>query len=180
MSSYPLKEGITAPGFQFSGGQTTARQKDEQASKYEDSAASRQPSNAESIQDGNGTCRPGAFADRRVLNTVLVLVVVTSLLGRILTEYFGRQRLAEQEACCTSCVNSHTAALRNLGMIRAKKKGLGDFALIAIGSALVGLTAQQLYDNYGLAMNGNLAPTGTGALGIEQELVSPESLHTSV
>jgi Kef-type K+ transport system membrane component KefB len=35
--------------------------------------------------------------DEPVLNTVLVLVVVTSLLGPILTEYFGRQRLAEQD-----------------------------------------------------------------------------------
>jgi hypothetical protein len=32
------------------------------------------------------------------LNTVLVLVVVTSFLGPMLTEHFGRQRLAEQEA----------------------------------------------------------------------------------
>jgi Kef-type K+ transport system membrane component KefB len=36
--------------------------------------------------------------DEPVLNTVLVLVVVTSILGPILTEYFGRQRLAEQAA----------------------------------------------------------------------------------
>jgi Kef-type K+ transport system membrane component KefB len=36
--------------------------------------------------------------DEPVINTVLVLVVVTSVLGPILTEYFGRQRLAEQEA----------------------------------------------------------------------------------
>jgi Kef-type K+ transport system membrane component KefB len=36
--------------------------------------------------------------DEPVINTVLVLVVVTSILGPILTEYFGRQRLAEQEA----------------------------------------------------------------------------------
>jgi Kef-type K+ transport system membrane component KefB len=35
--------------------------------------------------------------DESVLNTVLVLVVVTSILGPILTEYFGRQRLAENE-----------------------------------------------------------------------------------
>jgi Kef-type K+ transport system membrane component KefB len=36
--------------------------------------------------------------DEPVINTVLVLVVVTSILGPILTEYFGRQRLSEQEA----------------------------------------------------------------------------------
>jgi len=36
--------------------------------------------------------------DEPVINTVLVLVVVTSLLGPLLTEHFGRQRLAEQEA----------------------------------------------------------------------------------
>jgi Kef-type K+ transport system membrane component KefB len=34
--------------------------------------------------------------DEPVINTVLVLVVVTSVLGPILTEAFGRQRLAEQ------------------------------------------------------------------------------------
>jgi Kef-type K+ transport system membrane component KefB len=36
--------------------------------------------------------------DEPVLNTVLVLVVVTSLLGPVLTELFGRRRLAEQAA----------------------------------------------------------------------------------
>jgi Kef-type K+ transport system membrane component KefB len=36
--------------------------------------------------------------DEPVINTVLVLVVVTSILGPILTASFGRQRLAEQEA----------------------------------------------------------------------------------
>jgi Kef-type K+ transport system membrane component KefB len=34
--------------------------------------------------------------DEPVLNTILVLVVVTSILGPLLTEHFGRQRLAEQ------------------------------------------------------------------------------------
>jgi Kef-type K+ transport system membrane component KefB len=42
--------------------------------------------------------------DEPVINTVLVLVVVTSILGPILTEYFGRQRLAEQEATAKSAV----------------------------------------------------------------------------
>jgi hypothetical protein len=36
--------------------------------------------------------------DEPMINAVLVLVVVTSLLGPVLTEHFGRQRLAEQEA----------------------------------------------------------------------------------
>jgi Kef-type K+ transport system membrane component KefB len=36
--------------------------------------------------------------DEAVINTVLVLVVVTSILGPVLTEHFGRQRLAEQAA----------------------------------------------------------------------------------
>jgi Kef-type K+ transport system membrane component KefB len=36
--------------------------------------------------------------DESVINTVLVLVVITSILGPVLTELFGRQRLAEQDA----------------------------------------------------------------------------------
>jgi Kef-type K+ transport system membrane component KefB len=39
-----------------------------------------------------------------VLNTVLVLVVITSILGPILTEYFGRQRLAQREAAARPAV----------------------------------------------------------------------------
>jgi Kef-type K+ transport system membrane component KefB len=35
--------------------------------------------------------------DEPVINTVLVLVVVTSLLGPVLTEYYGQRRLAEQK-----------------------------------------------------------------------------------
>jgi Kef-type K+ transport system membrane component KefB len=42
--------------------------------------------------------------DEAVLNTMLVLVVVTSTLGPLLTEYFGRQRLAEQEAAARAAV----------------------------------------------------------------------------
>jgi Kef-type K+ transport system membrane component KefB len=42
--------------------------------------------------------------DEAVLNTMLVLVVVTSTLGPLLTEYFGRQRLAEQEAAAKAAV----------------------------------------------------------------------------
>jgi Kef-type K+ transport system membrane component KefB len=36
--------------------------------------------------------------DEPVINTVLVMVVVTSILGPILTEHFGRQRLAQLDA----------------------------------------------------------------------------------
>jgi hypothetical protein len=42
--------------------------------------------------------------DEPVINTVLVLVVVTSILGPILTEFFGRQRLAEQEVATKAAV----------------------------------------------------------------------------
>jgi Kef-type K+ transport system membrane component KefB len=35
--------------------------------------------------------------DESVINTVLVLVVVTSILGPMLTEYFGRQLLAQKD-----------------------------------------------------------------------------------
>jgi hypothetical protein len=42
--------------------------------------------------------------DEPVLNTILVLVVVTATLGPILTEYFGRQRLAEQDAASKAAV----------------------------------------------------------------------------
>jgi Kef-type K+ transport system membrane component KefB len=43
--------------------------------------------------------------DEPMRNTVLVLVVVTSILGPMLTEYFGRQRLAEQDAAARPAVN---------------------------------------------------------------------------
>ena len=43
--------------------------------------------------------------DEPVINTVLVLVVVTSLLGPVLTELFGRRRLAEQEAAAKAAVS---------------------------------------------------------------------------
>jgi Kef-type K+ transport system membrane component KefB len=42
--------------------------------------------------------------DEAVLNTMLVLVVITSMLGPVLTEYFGRQRLAKQEAAARAAV----------------------------------------------------------------------------
>jgi hypothetical protein len=51
--------------------------------------------------------------DEAVLNTMLVLVVITSTLGPMLTEYFGRQRLAEQEA------KAKAAALRPPAAVQA-------------------------------------------------------------
>jgi Kef-type K+ transport system membrane component KefB len=47
--------------------------------------------------------------DQSMVNTVLVLVVVTSILGPLLTEYFGRQRLAEQEAVAKDAILPNTA-----------------------------------------------------------------------
>jgi hypothetical protein len=43
--------------------------------------------------------------DEPVINTVLVLVVITSILGPMLTEYFGRQRLAEQDAAARAAAS---------------------------------------------------------------------------
>jgi Kef-type K+ transport system membrane component KefB len=42
--------------------------------------------------------------DEAVLNTMLVLVVITSMMGPVLTEYFGRQRLTEQAASVRTAV----------------------------------------------------------------------------
>jgi Kef-type K+ transport system membrane component KefB len=56
--------------------------------------------------------------DEAVLNTILVLVVITSTLGPILTEYFGRQRLAEQEAAAKA------AALQPAGRGPDPRKGI--------------------------------------------------------
>jgi Kef-type K+ transport system membrane component KefB len=42
--------------------------------------------------------------DESAINTVLVLVVVTSILGPTLTEYFGRRRLAQQGAAARAAV----------------------------------------------------------------------------
>jgi hypothetical protein len=47
--------------------------------------------------------------DEPVINTVLVLVVVTSILGPMLTESFGRQRLAEQDAAAKAAALAMTA-----------------------------------------------------------------------
>jgi Kef-type K+ transport system membrane component KefB len=49
--------------------------------------------------------------DEAVLNTMLVLVVVTSTLGPMLTEYFGRQRVAEQEASAKGAALGPLAAV---------------------------------------------------------------------
>jgi Kef-type K+ transport system membrane component KefB len=53
--------------------------------------------------------------DEPVINTVLVLVVVTSVLGPTLTEYFGRQRLAEQDAAAEAAVIPPQAANQAVG-----------------------------------------------------------------
>jgi Kef-type K+ transport system membrane component KefB len=50
--------------------------------------------------------------DEPVINTVLVLVVVTSVLGPVLTERFGRRRLAEQEAAARAAVIQPSTAIR--------------------------------------------------------------------
>jgi hypothetical protein len=55
--------------------------------------------------------------DERVINTVLVLVVVTSILGPILTEHFGRQRLAEQEAAAKAAVILPQTANQAVGAV---------------------------------------------------------------
>jgi Kef-type K+ transport system membrane component KefB len=47
--------------------------------------------------------------DEPVINTVLVLVVVTSVLGPVLTEYFGRRRLEEPEAIVSAVLVTQTA-----------------------------------------------------------------------
>jgi Kef-type K+ transport system membrane component KefB len=47
--------------------------------------------------------------DEPVINTVLVLVVVTSILGPLLTEHFGRQVLAQQAAAKAATILPRTA-----------------------------------------------------------------------
>jgi Kef-type K+ transport system membrane component KefB len=49
--------------------------------------------------------------DEAMLNTTLVLVVITSTLGPLLTEYFGRQRLAEQDAAAKSAALGSVVAV---------------------------------------------------------------------
>jgi Kef-type K+ transport system membrane component KefB len=48
--------------------------------------------------------------DEPAINTVLVLVVVTSILGPVLTEYFGRQLVAQQAAEGKGAILSQTTA----------------------------------------------------------------------
>jgi Kef-type K+ transport system membrane component KefB len=55
--------------------------------------------------------------DEPVINTVLVLVVVTSILGPILTEHFGRQRLAEQAAAARAAVTPPQGAKQAIGAV---------------------------------------------------------------
>jgi Kef-type K+ transport system membrane component KefB len=55
--------------------------------------------------------------DEPVINTVLVLVVVTSILGPILTDYFGRQRLAEQESAIKSAAMPPQTAKEAVGEV---------------------------------------------------------------
>jgi Kef-type K+ transport system membrane component KefB len=55
--------------------------------------------------------------DESVINTVLVLVVVTSILGPMLTEYFGRQRLAEQDAAARAAAIPPQTANQAVGAV---------------------------------------------------------------
>jgi Kef-type K+ transport system membrane component KefB len=55
--------------------------------------------------------------DEPVLNTVLVLVVVTSIMGPLLTDYFGRQRLVEQKAAAEAVPTLPQAADQPVGAL---------------------------------------------------------------
>jgi Kef-type K+ transport system membrane component KefB len=57
--------------------------------------------------------------DEPVINTVLVLVVITSILGPMLTEYFGRQRLAEQDAAAKAAAILPKTANQAIGEVSA-------------------------------------------------------------
>jgi Kef-type K+ transport system membrane component KefB len=57
--------------------------------------------------------------DESVLNTVLVLVVVTSILGPILTEYFGRQLLAQRDAAAKAAALPPQTANQAVGEVPA-------------------------------------------------------------
>jgi Kef-type K+ transport system membrane component KefB len=59
-----------------------------------------------------------------VLNTILVLVVVTSMLGPMLTEYFGRQLLAEKEAAAKAAVIPPQTANQAVGEVSDHPPGL--------------------------------------------------------
>jgi Kef-type K+ transport system membrane component KefB len=62
--------------------------------------------------------------DENVLHTILVLVVVTSILGPVLTEYFGRQRSAERTAAGGTAV-VQTAKVR-IEVLEARHSELGE------------------------------------------------------
>jgi Kef-type K+ transport system membrane component KefB len=53
--------------------------------------------------------------DVPVLNTVLILVVVTSVLGPLLTQSFGQRQLAQQAAGATSATSAQPAADQDAG-----------------------------------------------------------------
>jgi Kef-type K+ transport system membrane component KefB len=55
--------------------------------------------------------------DEPVINTVLVLVVVTSILGPVLTEHYGRQRLAEQDAAARAAASLPQTANQAVGEV---------------------------------------------------------------
>jgi hypothetical protein len=57
--------------------------------------------------------------DEPAINTVLVLVVVTSILGPMLTEYFGRQLLAQQDAAAKAAALLPQTANRAGGEVSA-------------------------------------------------------------
>jgi Kef-type K+ transport system membrane component KefB len=65
--------------------------------------------------------------DEAALNTILVLVVITSMLGPVLTEYFGRQRLAEQEAAARGAgIVPQTANQAAIEVSEAESPGLNE------------------------------------------------------
>jgi Kef-type K+ transport system membrane component KefB len=65
--------------------------------------------------------------DEAVLNTMLVLVVITSMMGPVLTEYFGRQRLAEQAASGSAAVIvPQTANQAAIGVCEPESAGLSE------------------------------------------------------
>jgi Kef-type K+ transport system membrane component KefB len=66
-------------------------------------------------KDGGGV----RLIDESVINTVLVLVVVTSILGPMLTEYFGRQLLAQREAAAKAAAILPQTANPAVGAVSA-------------------------------------------------------------
>jgi Kef-type K+ transport system membrane component KefB len=65
--------------------------------------------------------------DEPALNTILVLVVVTSMLGPVLTEYFGRKRLAEREAAARrAAIAPQTASQPVIEVAETEPRGLNE------------------------------------------------------